>query len=246
MRVLSLFLLGAIISFSGCVRTAPVPTEPAAKIARSPETISVASNPGEAHKVLASLVGDWDYAISLWMEPNEEPKVLVGSSRNSMIYGGRHLVQEYWGEAIGEPFLGQAITSFDNVRGEYSTVYVDNMSTGMMTSKGSYDAATRSITETGSFSCPVSGEKNIASRSVLTVEDADRYKYESFNTYPGSPEVKLMEIKFVRRNSVCNCPSKSCPGMKKPEGAKHAGCCAKDKGCTKGCDKTAGKACHGH
>lgn len=234
MRLLSIAVLTSFFAFSGCVRT-PQPSESPAKISRSAEQIETASKPGEGHKVFEDLVGSWKYSIKLWMDPSSPPQELEGKSKNSLIYGGRHLVQEFWGEAGGEHFEGRATTSYDNVRGEYSTVYIDNMSTGMMVSRGAFDPQSRTLNESGTFSCPVTGDTNVSSRSVLALGDKDHYTYTTYVAGLDGKEAKLMEISYERSEGEC-CAKKGheCPYAKKKEGS-----CG---GCASKCSK-AGKTC---
>jgi uncharacterized membrane protein len=60
------------------------------------------------------MAGDWDAVVKTWMGPGE-PEASRGYSANKMILGGRYLLQEYEGGAMGKPFQCMGITGYDNV-----------------------------------------------------------------------------------------------------------------------------------
>jgi hypothetical protein len=98
----------------------------------------------------------------------------------------------------GMPFTGMGLTGFNNLTGEYQSVWLDNMGTGMMISNGQFDAETNAISEAGSFSCPISGQKNMPFRSVWKVVDNDHYIYEMYTTDEAGAEFRMMEITYER------------------------------------------------
>ena len=156
-------------------------------------------SPSQGHKALEPFVGTWTYTAQWWMAPDAPPESMTGSATNSLIYGGRFLQQEFRGEAQGQPlFEGLGFTGYDNIRKAYQSVWLDNMATGMTVGAGSFDAATKALTDQGDFSCPLTGESHRQFRSVWTVVDQDHNTYESYMRTPEGQEFKSMEIRYTR------------------------------------------------
>ncbi len=154
--------------------------------------------PGADHKVLEPFVGNWTYTVQSWMKPGDKPEQSFGKNQNSWTMDGRFLKQEVSGKWAGQPFKGIGYTGFDKVRGEYQSIWLDNMMTGMMTASGNYNPATKTITQTGEFSCPITGDKNMWYRSELTMIDNDHHKYSAFGKDEKGKEFKTMEISYQR------------------------------------------------
>lgn len=157
-------------------------------------------SPSEGHKALELFVGNWTYTAQFWMSPDAPAQSMTGTTTNTLIFGGRFLKQEVTGEAMEgfPPFEGLGFTGYDNIRQEYHSVWFDNMGTGIMVGTGEFDAATKSITEEGDFSCPMTGESHREFRAVWTVVDADHNTYESYMSSPDGQEFKAMELHYTR------------------------------------------------
>lgn len=154
--------------------------------------------PGEYHKKLEPFIGTWNHTVRWRMSPDEAPTESKGTNVNTWILGGRFLQQHATGEAMGAPFEGIGITGYDNLRQEYASVWIDSMGTGMMQSTGQYDPQTDAITETGTFSCPITGNKQTAARGVWKQVDADHYTYEMYTPGPDGKEFRSMEVAYER------------------------------------------------
>jgi hypothetical protein len=158
------------------------------------------TSPTEAHKALEPLAGEWTYAAKFWMLPEGKPEETTGTSQNTMIFGGRFLKQETKGTWMNEPFEGIGYTGYDNIKAEYESVWLDSMATGLMTSSGQYDAATKMLRLSGANSCPLTGEKARPGRSELTITDNDHHTYAFYMAGPDGKEFKMMEIVYQRKS----------------------------------------------
>src|SRR5262249_47494674 len=108
-------------------------------------------SPSEGHKALEPLVGKWNAKVRYWMKPGDKAQESAGESENTWILGGRFVKQEYHGTTSdGKPFEGMGLNGYDNVKGEYTAMWTDNMMTGMMLGSGSYDAPSKTIKTAGS------------------------------------------------------------------------------------------------
>jgi len=191
--------LSAVGMGSGRAEEAAPAMDPAMEAAMA--KMEELGGPGEGHKALEPFTGTWTYTLRWWMAPDAAPQEMTGTAINSLIFGGRFLKQEIAGAAMAEgqlPFEGLGVTGYDNMRKEYQSVWFDNMSTGMMRGTGTFDAAAKTMTEQGDFSCPMTGETHRKFRAVWKVVDDSRSTYESYMSTPEGQEFKAMEIHYTR------------------------------------------------
>ncbi len=158
------------------------------------------ATPGENHKPLDQLVGSWGYTVKFWETPESEPSESAGESEIKWILGGRYIQQTTKGMAMGQEFEGMGLMGYDNANEEYVSVWVDNMGTGVMTGTGTYDPATRTFEDKGTFSCPVEDEKDKPYRTVTTINGPDQFTFEMFAAGPDGKEARMMEIVYMRKN----------------------------------------------
>ncbi len=156
------------------------------------------TTPNENHKALEPLVGKWKSSVKFWMSVGAPPEVSSGTSENHWIMGGRFVEQDFKGMSMGQPFEGMGITGFDTIRGEYISIWLDNMATGMMVASAQFDPATKVFNENGTMSCPLTMEKNRSIRSVWKIVDNDHNLYEAFMNDKDGKEYKAMEITYER------------------------------------------------
>ncbi len=156
------------------------------------------ATPGEAHKALEPLIGEWDYTVSWWMSPDAPAEKSTGTSEDKWIMGGRYLKQKATGTSMGQEFQGMGITGYDNSEKQYESVWIDNMGTGMMISTGSYDAAAKTLTQSGIYHCPMD-EKDKSFRTVMTIADPDKHTFEMYGPDKEGNEYRMMEIVYTRK-----------------------------------------------
>lgn len=154
--------------------------------------------PGAAHKVLEPVVGTWATTVRGWMKPGDKPQESMGTGENSWVFGGRFLKQEFKGTWAGQPFEGLGYTGHNNMKGQYESIWLDNMSTSMMMATGTYDAVTKTLNQGGTFTCPMTGEKDKWYRSEWKIIDNDNNTYTSYFKDETGKEFKAMEIIYKR------------------------------------------------
>ncbi len=194
---LCLLALAVAPGFAQEKGTAPAETAMTPEQQQAMEAFMKAMTPGDAHRHLASQAGDWDFVGKFWMEPGAPPQESKGHSSREMILGGRVLRESITSEMMGMPFQGLGMTGFDNVTGRFWSTWNDNMSTGVMTSEGTCDAAMTRCEYRGSYSDPISGEKK-ATRMVIEGA-ADREIFTGFETGPDGKEIQTMEMVYARK-----------------------------------------------
>lgn len=151
------------------------------------------ATPGENHKILQALVGEWDYELKFWHAPDSEPQVSNGTTTIKSIMDGRFLKQKASAEMDGQPFEGMGIMGYNNEKQHYESVWIDNMGTGMMTSSGKYDSETNTIKEEGTYTCPqTNGDKSFS--AITKFVDDNTFTYEWFTDDMEGNRYRAMEI----------------------------------------------------
>ena len=157
-----------------------------------------AMTPSEGHKRLDHMVGTWNTKVSMWEAPGGQPQVSDGVSENRWIMGGRYLEQRYTGTMMGQPFEGVGYTGYDNVKGAYWGTWMDNMSTGVMTSWGNTKDNGKTWTFTGTHSDPMTG-KEAKTEERITVQSHDQHTFEMWGAGPDGKSFRMMEIVYTRK-----------------------------------------------
>jgi hypothetical protein len=156
--------------------------------------------PGEPHKLLAKLEGNWTTRSRGWMEPDKPPVESTGACEQRMILGGRYLRQEYAGDMMGQPFTGINLLGYDNQSGKYQSVWLDTMSTAIYFFEGTASADGKVITQECSYDDPVRGPS--VWRTVTRIKDDNTIDFEMFLTPKGGKEEKMMEMTIARKEAV--------------------------------------------
>lgn len=116
-----------------------------------------------------------------------------------MIYGGRYQQSKFSGNMMGMDFEGSSTMGYDNTEKKYFSTWIDNMSTAMMMSWGTWDDATKSMTLTGTMKNPANGQ-DCHLREVFKIVDDNNHVMEMFGPDPQTgKEYKMMEIKYTRK-----------------------------------------------
>ena len=157
------------------------------------------AKPGDAHKRLDPLAGEFKGKAKVWMAPGMPPQESEGVTKNAWIMGKRWLKSDYSGQMMGRPFTGMHLLGYDNYKKKYVSVWIDEMSTGLMLSEGTADETGKVITQHSEYDDPMTGRKQKA-RVVTTLIDNDSYRTEMFApSMDGSgKEVKQFEITYSR------------------------------------------------
>ncbi len=153
--------------------------------------------PGDVHKMLAKSDGQWNEDVTWWMTPGGQPMKSKATCTNTMILGGRYQQSMNKGDMMGMPFEGMGLLGYDNAEKVFNYTWVDNMGTGTMNMKGTWDDASKSINFTGLMVDPMSG-KEVAVRQVFTITDDNNQMLKMYTPGPDGKEFETMEIKLTR------------------------------------------------
>ncbi len=162
------------------------------------EAMMKAMTPGEPHKHLARLAGDWTYSSKMWMDPSAPAMDSSGTMHAEVLLGGRYVEHTWKGSFMNMPFEGRGTDAYDNVAKQYVSTWIDSMSTGIMYSTGTCDDAGKSCTQSGSYWDPMTGKQSTM-RSVITWPDDNSFKMEMFGKGPNGEEMKMAEMMVKRK-----------------------------------------------
>jgi hypothetical protein len=158
-----------------------------------------AMTPGAMHKKLEIFVGSWNAEVKMWMNgPDSPPTISKGTTRYSMVFGGRYLKQEFKGKMMGQPYVGIGYTAYDNMKKKYTGTWIDNMGTAISTMEGTIDEEGKTITLMGKMDDPMTGEMNKDVRYVYRIIDTDKHIFESYNESMDSKH-PAFQITYTRK-----------------------------------------------
>ena len=155
------------------------------------------AQPGEPHKLFASLAGNWTTTTKEWMEPGKPPTESSGTADMKMLLDGHFLYQEYHGQMMGQPFSGIGIDAYDNMSKKYVTAWMDSMGTGIFIMEGTASADGKTITLKGSH--PEPGGGKMTHRAVWKIVDSNTQTFDMYGAHHGQKETKMMEITYQRK-----------------------------------------------
>ncbi|MCP5046085.1 MAG: DUF1579 domain-containing protein [bacterium] len=154
--------------------------------------------PGANHKYLEYFVGHWDSVSSVWMAPGAEPMKEKQEAEYQMLLGGRYLKGYMQGTLFRTPYKAVLVTGYDNFKKKFTSIYFNNLGTGMTTSHGTLDKSGKTRTETGEMDDPMTGKKS-AYKTVTRIIDQNKYVFEMYNTAPDGKEYKSFVITNTRK-----------------------------------------------
>ena len=85
-----------------------------------------------------------------------------------------------------------------NVRQKYRSVWIDDMSTTMVTSEGDADTNGKVIILGGDYACAMTGEKHKEAKQIYRIISHDKHVFEMHDPTKGDNS-KTMEITYTRK-----------------------------------------------
>ena len=153
------------------------------------------AQPGPRHERFKKLVGTWKTRTKYWDKPAAEPAITYGSATIRLLLDGRYVQETFRGEYMGKPFEGFGITGYDNFKGKYVMVWMDNMSTSILHMDGDYDEATKTMTAVGHMDTPMG---QVKMRGVSREVSDNETIFEMHVPGMDGKEFKHMEITYTR------------------------------------------------
>lgn len=188
--------LTALASLAAVALAAP----PAKKVGKSPATeaqmaeMMKRSSAGGAQEKLKAMEGRWSAVQKTWLEPGQ-PTVGEGTCENKLVQKGRFLEQRYKGTLMGRAYEGFGLIGYDNPNAAYTMLWVDSITTAMVTGHASVDSVSQEIAMTGTGER--SDGKAMELRMVTRLVDTDRHMFSVYGMRDGKEEL-MMEITYRR------------------------------------------------
>ena len=158
-----------------------------------------AGMPGKMHEHLAKSVGTWQGKNTMWMGPGTEPIKSESTSTIKQVMDGRFTICEASGDMPGMgPFKGFGITGYDNVQKKYVSIWMDTMTTSMMTMSGTADASGKVITEEGEMPCCMTG-KMTKFKAICRLESPSKHVFEMHSPDESGKMFKCLEVTYTRK-----------------------------------------------
>lgn len=165
------------------------------------EKMMKAGAPGPEHAKLKPLTGKWTYVTKYRMSPDAPWTESTGTAEYKWILGDRFLAQDIKGNPDpnmgGMAFEGHGIMGYDNVAKKYTSTWMDNMSTGIMTSEGTADGSGRVFSFNTEYNCPMNGPDQHG-KATLKIEGDDKVVYQMSEKGPDGKEFTGVEVTYTR------------------------------------------------
>jgi len=188
----------SLVLLSGGVAVAEGPQENPTGVSKEVAVGKVMA-PGEMHKHLAKMAGDWTFTNRMWMAPGQPPLEWSGTMHAETILGGRYVQSIWMGSFMGQEFEGRGTEGYDHVAQQYASSWVDSLGSGIVLATGTCEDGGRKCTTTRSSSDPVTGGPSTMKTVVSWIDD-DNFKREMYAKDPASgQEYKAMEIVAKRK-----------------------------------------------
>lgn len=153
--------------------------------------------PGPEHQKLQPLIGDWNFTVRMWTDPNQPPAEFSGTVERKWIMGGRFVQETARGEYDGKPFDGMGLWGYNAAEKKYTHVRACSLSGKICSEQNEYVTSGAKFECATDGRCPLTGEK-VTGRDEVVIAGPDRIVMNVFKTVNGK-EVKAMEIVSVRK-----------------------------------------------
>jgi hypothetical protein len=155
------------------------------------------AKPGEAHELLDMFVGTWDVTVSSSSGPLSPADTSHGTSRSSWILGSRFVEERFEGAVSGSPYQGLGLIGYDSGARQYTTVWLDSLSTALAVSRGRYDSARNSFELQGEVYDPLLGREK-STKTRIDIESRDLYHVSMLESLPDGREYAALRISYRR------------------------------------------------
>ncbi len=154
--------------------------------------------PGPHHARLADFAGSWNIHARFWQQPGAAPHESDGTAELRLILGGRFLEQRQEGSHLGKPTSGIGYVGFDNAKGRYVSLWLDDLNTTILQTEGPPTLSGKAIRTRGMINDVATG-KSLRIEEVLTPVGPDRFTYEAWISPANGKLARVMEIIYSRR-----------------------------------------------
>jgi len=151
------------------------------------------------HAQLWKTVGRWSALVRMFESPDAVPVESEGWATTKQVLDGRFVMTEFSGVIPPKmKFKGVGIDGYDESIGKHVGVWMDSMSTMMITSEGTCSEKGNVITSFSEYKDPETGKMK-KSKAVTNLQSRSQYTYINYDQNEKGEWVKTMEILFTRR-----------------------------------------------
>lgn len=155
--------------------------------------------PSPEHRLLQQFVGTFDTVTEFAIPGSAEPFRVPGRETCRLDMGGFWIVFDL---ESGEPptnFRGHGIMGFDTQKQKFVGVWVDPSAATLQLSEGSVDESGKVFTMLGSMPDYFGTGKEIVTRQVSRIVDADKKEFEVWRDVATEPSQRIAMIRYTRR-----------------------------------------------
>jgi hypothetical protein len=152
--------------------------------------------PGNEHKRLEALVGDWRLDAEFRVSPAAKWEKTAGRASYKKILGGRFVTEEASIDLMGNQFEWMGIYGYDLRALKYTAVWVDNGDTGIERAEGTMDDAGKTLVLSGEQAGPGRGTQPY--KWVMTFDEPGRFTIETRIVGQGGAEFANLRMVATR------------------------------------------------
>ena len=197
-RIPTLLALAVLVAV--LIPNAAVPQEDGGMNAEMMKKYAELAKPGPQHKLLGTMIGEFDTTMRVYMMPGKPPMESKGTATSRWLIDGKWLATEWTGKMMGAKMNGFGIMGFDNHKKKFISMSVDNLNHFMQHSEGVVcDRSGKVIVTYGHMDEFLMGEHDKQVKYVTRLLSADKHVYEVWDLGIGESGRKVVEITAVRR-----------------------------------------------
>ena len=163
------------------------------------KALADAGQPGAEHKKLEPLVGQWNFTMKFWTDPNQPPAQLQGTVERKWIMDGRFVQETVHGQCAttGKSCEGMGLLGYNAAEKQFTCVRACGLSGTLTSSTVSCDSSGKRFEGVKEETCPLTHQK-VKARDELAIESNDRVVANFYKTIDGR-EVKFAEMVSIRQ-----------------------------------------------
>jgi hypothetical protein len=163
------------------------------------KALAEAGKPGAEHRKLQPFVGQWNFTMKLWTDPNQPPAEMKGTIERQWIMGGRFIQETARGQCAqsGREFEGMGLLGYDAAQKKFTCTKACGLSGTVSSGLASCDSTGTRFESVREEHCPLAGQK-VRIRDEVVIESNDRIVMTMYGTHDAR-EVKIAELVSTRQ-----------------------------------------------
>jgi hypothetical protein len=163
--------LGAILTLPNSALAQKSAENRSADAGRPAQARNNSNAPGAEQASLAKLAGEYDRVVKFVGQTGAMAAPSAGTSKFSVILGGRFLLEESHDVVFGQPVEGLRIYGYNNATGQYEMARMYTMSTGITLMKGKSSDGGKTIDYSSEMGASGTGGMTMHAQLVRTDDD---------------------------------------------------------------------------